>query len=70
MILSGGRYTSSLVSEHSNLSGEVTTRQLPDHVTGRSSHACSFYTLGQSQVRPGWLVVLYLCPGPHRHRWL
>ena len=49
-----------MVTENSYLNNEMTTRQLPNHVIGRSHHACSWYMIGESQVRSGWLVMLYI----------
>ena len=52
IILTGGQFTESLVTEHSGLQakGEVITRELPSLTTGRSQHACGMYTVGGSQV--------------------
>jgi hypothetical protein len=52
IVLTGGRGSETLVTEHSGLGtgGEVTTRKLPDLLNPRSDHACGVYTVGSSQV--------------------
>ena len=55
IVLTGGQYTESLVTEHSGLGtgGEVTTRELPALLTPRFHHACGVYTVGGTQVGQG-----------------
>merc|ERR1711953_804024 len=52
ILLTGGWKTETMVLELSSLDGDleqVTTRRLPDLITGRDSHACGTYMLGDVQ---------------------
>ena len=50
LIINGGYHTWYNVTEYSGIGGEVTSRQLPDLLTGRNDHACGHYTTGEIQV--------------------
>ena len=51
MVLTGGSYSLSLVTEYSGLDQqEVTTRELPSLLTGRWQHACGSYRVEDRQV--------------------
>ena len=54
VVLTGGKDVHSLVTEYSGISsGQVTSRTLPDLLTGRYYHACGSYTLeGEMVGRP------------------
>jgi len=51
VVLTGGKDVHSLVTEYSGISsGQVTSRTLPDLLTGRYYHACGSYTLEGEMV--------------------
>ena len=51
---SGTRGTESKVTEYSGIPVDVTSRELPDLLTGRFEHACGQYMAGETQVRGHW----------------
>ena len=52
VVLIGGEYTWARVTEYSGIGGQVTSRELPDLLTGRWHNACGHYMDGEIQVMP------------------
>ena len=59
VVVIGGVGTESQVTEYMGLQEEVTSRELPDLLTGRWYHACGQYMDGETQVMEALVPVLY-----------
>ena len=59
----GGFGSWSQVTEYMGIGGEVTTRELPELLTGREQHVCGQYTAGETRVMAA-LVSHWTLTGP------